>query len=58
MNSRYGDRSYDNPAFRDGYQTQSQLLREQDDELELVSGNGETRIFYYTQHMLDFIFRS
>jgi len=36
--SRYGA-SYENPAFRDGYQTQSQLLREQDDELEIVSGN-------------------
>ena len=38
MNPRYG---HDNPAYRDYNQTQSQLLREQDDTLELVSGNGE-----------------
>ena len=37
MNPRYG---HDNPAYRDYNQTQSQLLREQDDTLELVSGNG------------------
>jgi len=36
MNPRYG---HDNPAYRDYNQTQSQLLREQDDTLELVSGN-------------------
>lgn len=38
--TRYNN-SYENPAFRDGYQAQSQLLREQDDELEIVSGNGQ-----------------
>lgn len=44
MNSaRYGS-SYENPAFRDGYgvQAQSQLLREQDNELEIVSGNVQS----------------
>jgi len=36
--NRYGG-GFDNPAYRDGFQAQSQLLREQDDELELVAGN-------------------
>lgn len=38
--SRYG--SYENPAFRDGYQSQTQLIREQDNELEIVSGNVQS----------------
>ena len=38
--SRYNN-TYENPSFHDGYQTQSQLIREQDDELEIVSGNGK-----------------
>ena len=38
--NRYGG-GFDNPAYRDGFQAQSQLLREQDDELELVAGNGQ-----------------
>ena len=38
MAPRYG---HDNPAYRDYNQAQSQLLREQDDTLELVSGNGK-----------------
>lgn len=39
--SRYNN-TYENPSFHDGYQTQSQLIREQDDELEIVSGNVQT----------------
>ena len=41
-NSRYGS---SNPAFRDnngGYSQQSQLLQEQDGQLELVSNNGKS----------------
>ena len=39
-NPRYGN---SNPAFRDnngGYSQQTQLLQEQDGQLELVSNNG------------------